>query len=201
MIKICLALFYSSRLAAYKSVHLPDAWYKGEGLECRKAKPSPGGKFNMFNGKVFNSFSGAEDMVSANFYLSFVFTIVSLVTCTSCMLVESLVTSRKNVFLKGRVVQRQLTKSQLSCAHLCARINGCTSFNYNFQSSDIKRLCELLNGSTEALDNSFTERAGWIFGQVVSSQKKSEEQGSAPGKITMNNKKIANILKHLCDDE
>ena len=32
MIKICLALFYSSRLTAYKSVHLPDAWYKGEGL-------------------------------------------------------------------------------------------------------------------------------------------------------------------------
>ena len=160
--------------------------YKGEGLECRKAKPSPGGKFN---GKVFNSFSGAEDMVSAIFYLSFVFTIVSLVTCTSCMLVESLVTSRKNVFLKGRVMQRQLTNSQLSCAHLCARINGCTSFNYNLE-SDIKGLCELLNGSTEAFDHSLTEGAGWIFGQVVSSQKKSEEQKSTQGKSTMNNKKI-----------
>ena len=154
----------------------------------------------MFNGKAFNSFSGAEDMVSANFYLSFVFTIVSLVTCTSCMLVELLVTSRKNVFLKGRVLQRQLTNSQLSCAHLCARINGCTSFNYNLE-SDIKRLCELLNDSTEALDHSFTEGAGWIFGQVVSSQKKSEEQGSAPGKITKNNKKITNILTHLRDDK
>ena len=160
--------------------------YKGEGLECRKAKPSPGGKFN---GKVFNSFSGAEDMVSAIFYLSFVFTIVSLVTCTSCMLVESLVTSRKNVFLKGSVMQRQLTNSQLSCAHLCARINGCTSFNYNLE-SDIKGLCELLNGSTEAFDHSLTEGAGWIFGQVVSSQKKSEEQKSTRGKSTMNNKKI-----------
>ena len=160
--------------------------YKGEGLECRKAKPSPGGKFN---GKVFNSFSGAEDMVSAIFYLSFVFTIVSLVTCTSCMLVESLVTSRKNVFLKGRVMQRQLTNSQLSCAHLCARINGCTSFNYNLE-SDIKGLCELLNGSTEAFDHSLTEGAGWIFGQVVSSQKTSEEQKSTQGKSTMNNKKI-----------
>lgn len=164
----------------------PDAWYKGEGLECRKAKPSPGGKFN---GKVFNSFSGAEDMVSAIFYLSFVFTIVSLVTCTSCVLVESLVTSRKNVFLKGRVMQRQLTNSQLSCAHLCARINGCTSFNYNLE-SNIKGLCELLNGSHEAFDHSLTEGAGWIFGQVVSSQKKSEEQKSTQGKSTMNNKKI-----------
>ena len=144
----------------------------------------------MFNGKVFNSFSGAEDMVSANFYLSFEFTIFSLVTCTSCMLVELLVTSRKNVFLKGRVVQRQLTNSQLSCAHLCARINGCTSFNYNLE-SDIKGLCELLNGSTDqAFDHSLTEGAGWIFGQVVSSQKKSEEQKSTPGKSTMNNKKI-----------
>ena len=94
----------------------PDAWYKREGLECRKAKPSPGGKFN---GKVFNSFSGAEDMVSAIFYLSFVFTIVSLVTCTSCLLVESLVTSRKNVFLKGRVMQRQLTNSRARESHAC----------------------------------------------------------------------------------
>ena len=106
-----------------------------------------------------------------------------------CMLVESLVTSRKNVFLKGRVMQRQLTNSQLSCAHLCARINGCTSFNYNLE-SNIKGLCELLNGSNEAFDHSLTEGAGWIFGQVVSSQKKSEEQKSTRGKSTMNNKKI-----------
>ena len=144
---------------------------------------------SLISGKLFNSISGAEDMVSAIFYLSFVFTIVSLVTCTSCLLVESLVTSRKNVFLKGRVMQRQLTNSQLSCAHLCARINGCTSFNYNLE-SDIKGLCELLNGSTEAFDHSLTEGAGWIFGQVVSSQKKSEEQKSTRGKSTMNNKKI-----------
>ena len=144
---------------------------------------------SLISGKLFNSISGAEAMVSAIFYLSFVFTIVSLVTCTSCMLVESLVTSRKNVFLKGRVMQRQLTNSQLPCAHLCARINGCTSFNYNFE-SDIKGLCELLNGSTEAFDHSLTEGAGWIFGQVVSSQKKSEEQKSTQGKSTMNNKKI-----------
>lgn len=144
---------------------------------------------SLISGKLFNSISGAEAMVSAIFCLSFVFTIVSLVTCTSCMLVESLVTSRKNVFLKGRVMQRQLTNSQLSCAHLCARINGCTSFNYNLE-SDIKGLCELLNGSTEAFDHSLTEGAGWIFGQVVSSQKKSEEQKSTRGKSTMNNKKI-----------
>ena len=144
---------------------------------------------SLISGKLFNSISGAEAMVSAIFYLSFVFTIVSLVTCTSCMLVESLVTSRKNVFLKGRVMQRQLTNSQLSCAHLCARINGCTSFNYNLE-SDIKGLCELLNGFTEAFDHSLTEGAGWIFGQVVSSQKKSEEQKSTRGKSTMNNKKI-----------
>ena len=144
---------------------------------------------SLISGKLFNSISGAEAMVSAIFYLSFVFTIVSLVTCTSCMLVESLVPSRKNVFLKGRVMQRQLTNSQLSCAHLCARINGCTSFNYNLE-SDIKGLCELLNGSTEAFDHSLTEGAGWIFGQVVSSQKKSEEQKSTQGKSTMNNKKI-----------
>ena len=144
---------------------------------------------SLISGKLFNSISGAEAMVSAIFYLSFVFTIFSLVTCTSCMLVESLVTSRKNVFLKGRVMQRQLTNSQLSCAHLCARINGCTSFNYNLE-SDIKGLCELLNGSTEAFDHSLTEGAGWIFGQVVSSQKKSEEQKSTQGKSTMNNKKI-----------
>lgn len=144
---------------------------------------------SLISGKLFNSISGAEAMVSPIFYLSFLFTIVSLVTCTSCMLVESLVTSRKNVFLKGCVMQRQLTNSQLSCAHLCARINGCTSFNYNLE-SEIKGLCELLNGSTEAFDHSLTEGAGWIFGQVVSSQKKSEEQKSTRGKSTMNNKKI-----------
>ena len=144
---------------------------------------------SLISGKLFNSISGAEAMVSPIFYLSFLFTIVSLVTCTSYMLVESLVTSRKNVFLKGCVMQRQLTNSQLSCAHLCARINGCTSFNYNLE-SNIKGLCELLNGSTEAFDHSLTEGAGWIFGQVVSSQKKSEEQKSTRGKSTMNNKKI-----------
>ena len=144
---------------------------------------------SLISGKLFNSISGAEAMVSPIFYLSFLFTIVSLVTCTSYMLVESLVTSRKNVFLKGCVMQRQLTNSQLSCAHLCARINGCTSFNYNLE-SEIKGLCELLNGSTEAFDHSLTEGAGWVFGQVVSSQKKSEEQKSTRGKSTMNNKKI-----------
>ena len=94
------------------------------------------------------------------------------------------------MFLKGRVMQRQLTNNQLSCAHLCARINGCTSFNYNLE-SDIKGLCELFNGSTEAFDHSLTEGTGWIFGQVVSSQKKSEEQKSTPGKSTLNNKKIS----------
>lgn len=161
---------------------------RGRGRDCRKAtKPSPTGKFDGNN-----SFSGAEDMVSVNFYLSSVFAIVSLVTCTSCMLAESVVTSRKDVFLKGPVVQRQLTDSQLSCAHLCARIYGCTSFNYNLElGMHIKGLCELFNVSTEAFDHSITERAGWIFGQVVSFQKKSEEQRTAPGKkITMNNKKI-----------
>ena len=105
-------------------------------------------------------------MNSFHVHLTSVFTIGFLAATTSCMHMDSLVTTRKNVLLKGHVIQRQWTTSQLSCIHLCLRKDRCLSFNYKL-SSYTKGLCELSSGTAERFNGGLLEGAGWIYGQLV----------------------------------
>ena len=98
--------------------------------------------------------------------LTCVFTIGVLVATASCMHMESLVSTKKNLLLKGHVMRRQRTSSQLSCAHLCLRKDGCLSFNYKL-SSNTKGLCELSSGTAGRFDGGLLKGAGWIYGQIV----------------------------------
>ena len=104
-----------------------------------------------------NSFNGT--------HLSSVFVIGFLVVTTSCMHMESLVAIKENLRLKGNVMRRQPTSSQLSCAHLCLRKDGCLSFNYKL-SSNTKGLCELSSGTAGRFDGGLSDGAGWIYGQI-----------------------------------
>lgn len=109
-----------------------------------------------------------------------VFTIIVFVTSASCTFVESLMTTRTNFRLKGHVMERQRITSQFSCAQLCLRKEGCMSFNYKLSSN--KGLCELSSSTARHFDQGLTERAGWMYGQIVRSGKKSVKQSAKPGK-------------------
>ena len=108
-------------------------------------------------------------MSSLHILLICVFTIGFLAATTSCMHMESLVTTRKNVLLKGHVIQRHWTTSQHSCAYLCFRKDGCLSFNYKL-SSYTKGLCELSSGTAERFDDALWQGAGWMYVQLVRSK-------------------------------
>ena len=78
-------------------------------------------------------------------------------------------------------MRRQRTSSQLSCAHLCLRKDGCLSFNYKL-SSNTKGLCELSSGTAGRVDGGVLERAGWMYGQIVRSKTISVIQSAKAGK-------------------
>ena len=108
-------------------------------------------------------------MNSLQIHLASVFTIGFLAATASCIHMDSLVTTRKNVLLKSHVIQRQRTTSQLSCVHLCLQKDGCLSFNYKLSSYTIG-LCELSSGTAEHFNDGLLEGAGWIYGQLVRSK-------------------------------
>ena len=121
-------------------------------------------------------------MNSFHVQLTSVFTIGFLAGTASCMHMDSLVTTRKNVFLKGHVIQRQWTTSQLSCMHLCLRKDRCLSFNYKL-SSYTKGLCELSSGTAGRFNGGLLAGAGWIYGQLVRSKTiQPVEQNAESGK-------------------
>ena len=121
-------------------------------------------------------------MNSLYIHLTSVFTIGFLAITASCMHTESVVSTRKNLFLKGQVMQRQRTTSQLSCAHHCLRRDGCLSYNYKL-SSNTKGLCELSSGTAGRFDGGLSEGGGWIYGQIVRSKPiQAVEQNAKPGK-------------------
>ena len=121
-------------------------------------------------------------MNSLYIHLTSVFTIGFLAVNASCTDMESLVSTRKNFLLKGHVMQRQRTTSQLSCAHLCLRKEGCLSFNYKLL-CNIKGLCELSSGAAGRFDDGLSEGEGWIYGQIVRSKPiQAVEQNNKSGK-------------------
>ena len=121
-------------------------------------------------------------MTSLNLHLACILTVVVLVTSTSCQFVESLVEVKKNFLLKGHVIRSQQTTSQLSCAHLCVRKEGCESFNYKLL-SNTKGVCELSSTIAGRFDGCLTKGAGWVYGQIVRFGNKSFENSAEPGKI------------------
>ena len=121
-------------------------------------------------------------MSSLHVHLTCVFALGFLVTTASCMQMDSLVATKENLILKGHVMRRQRTTSQLSCAHLCVRRDGCLSFNYKL-SSNTKGLCELSSGTAGRFDGGLSEGGGWIYGQIVRSKPiQAVEQNAKPGK-------------------
>ena len=120
-------------------------------------------------------------MSSLLVHLTCVFALGFLVSTASCMQMDSLVATKKNLILKGHVMRRQRATSQLSCAHLCLRRDGCLSFNYKL-SSNTKGLCELSSGTAGRFDGGLLERAGWIYGQIVRSKLIPAQQNVKTGK-------------------
>ena len=114
-------------------------------------------------------------------HLPFALIAISLVsTPTSCKLVESLVSTRENFFLKGHVMLRQQTSNLFSCAHLCSRKEGCRS--YNFKHSRKKGLCELSSETAGYFEDGLTKEAGWLYGQIVPIVKENSRESNNPGK-------------------
>ena len=111
-------------------------------------------------------------------------TVISLVsTPTSCKLAESFVSTRENFFLKGHVIERQVTSNSLSCAHLCSRKEGCRS--YNFKHSRKKGLCELSSETAGYFEDGLTKEAGWLYGQIVPIVKENSRESINPGKTCL----------------
>ena len=125
-----------------------------------------------------------QDMNSLYIHLTWVFTIGFLAVTASCMHMESIVSTRKNLLLKGHVMQRRRTASELSCAHHCLRRDGCLSFNYKLSSNMYtKGLCELSSGTAGRFDGGLSKGAGWIYGQIVRSKPiQAFEQNAKSGK-------------------
>lgn len=114
-------------------------------------------------------------------HLPFALTVILLVsTPTSCRLVESLVSTRENYFLKGHVMQRQQTSNFFSCAHLCLRKEGCRS--YNFKHSKNTGLCELSSETAGYFEDGLTKEAGWLYGRIVPIGKEHSTESNNPGK-------------------
>ena len=104
-------------------------------------------------------------------------------------------TTSKNLFLKGHVIQHQLSTNHLSCAHICIRKEGCVSFNFKL-SSNSKGLCELSSGTAGPIDRGLTKGAGWIYGHIVYFGKKPVEQSDKSGKNARKAKKILILRSH-----
>ena len=120
-------------------------------------------------------------MAILNLHLLIALTVISLVsTPTSCKLVESFVSTRENFFLKGHVIERQVTSNLFSCAHLCSRKEGCHS--YNFKHSRKKGLCELSSETAGYFEDGLTKEAGWLYGQIVPIVQENSRESNNPGK-------------------
>ena len=106
-------------------------------------------------------------MAAVHFHLAFaVIVISSLSTPTSCKLVESIVSTRRNCLLKGHLMERLKITSSLSCAHRCLKKERCRSFNFKLLSKS-QGVCELSSKAAGYFDDSLSEEAGWLYGQIA----------------------------------
>ena len=122
-----------------------------------------------------------SEMAILYLHLPFALTVISLVsTPTSCKLVDSLVSTRENFYLKGHVMHRQQTSNSFSCAHLCSKKEGCRS--YNFKHLRKKGLCELSRETAGFFEDGLTKEAGWLYGQIVPIGKENSRESNNPGK-------------------
>ena len=116
--------------------------------------------------------------------LLYAFTVILLTeTATSSTLVESVLSTREGVLLKGHPIQRQRTSSFLSCAHICLRKEECHSINYK-ASSETEGVCELLKDTGRHLNNSFVKGPGWLHAQIVHSGVSARTGSNIPSETT-----------------
>ncbi|XP_044174150.1 ALK tyrosine kinase receptor-like [Acropora millepora] len=102
-------------------------------------------------------------MISLFISLKHVLSVGFLLSSGSC-LQESLVKVTEHSHRNGNIIQRKQTTSELTCALLCLRKDGCLSFNYK-----AKEQCELLSDTAEQFVDGLSKRAGWIYGEIVTS--------------------------------
>ena len=120
-------------------------------------------------------------MATAHLHLAFAVTVISLLsTPTSCKLVESIVSARRNYLLKGHLIQRLQNTNFLSCAHRCLRKERCRSFNFKLISQS-QGLCELSSKVAGEFDDSLSEEAGWLYGQIPPIEKRFNSESKVAG--------------------
>ena len=102
-------------------------------------------------------------MISLFISLKHVLSVGFLLSSGTC-LQESLVKVTEHSHRNGNIIQRKQTTSELTCALLCLRKDGCLSFNYK-----AKEECELLSDTAEQFVDGLSKRAGWIYGEIVTS--------------------------------
>lgn len=106
-------------------------------------------------------------MAAVHFHLAFAVTVISsLSTPTSCKLMESIVSTRRNYLLKGHIMERLKITNSLSCVHRCLRKERCRSFNLKLLSKS-QGVCELSSKAAGYFDDSLSEEAGWLYGQIA----------------------------------
>lgn len=110
-------------------------------------------------------------MISLFIYLKQVLSVSFLLSYGSC-LQESLVKVRECSHRNGNIIQRKQATSELTCALLCLRKDGCLSFNYK-----AKEQCELLSDTAEQFVGGLSNSAGWIYGEIVTSVQRNDKNG------------------------
>ena len=120
-------------------------------------------------------------MAAVQFHLAFAVAVISsLSTPASCELVESIVSTRRNYLLKSHLMERLQITSSLSCAHRCLSKERCRSFNFKLLSKS-QGVCELSSKAAGYFDDSLSEEAGWLYGQIARIEKKFISENDVAG--------------------
>ena len=108
-------------------------------------------------------------MAAVHFHLAFaVAVIASLSTSTSCELVESIVSTRRNYLLKSHLMERLQITNSLSCTHRCLSKAVISFLKMIFKLlSKSQGVCELSSKAAGYFDDSLSEEAGWLYGQIA----------------------------------
>ena len=143
--------------------------------------------------------SGIKDMITSQNHLLYAFTVILLMaSSTSSKLVESFLTIREGVLLKGHPMHWQRTTSFFSCAHLCLRKEGCRYINYK-ASTETEGVCELLKDTSRDHNNGYIDGPGWFHGQIVHSRVSARTGSNTPGETNADCLLISIVLQSLVE--
>ena len=77
-------------------------------------------------------------------------------------------------------MERLKITSSLSCAHRCLKKERCRSFNFKLLSKS-QGVCELSSKAAGYFDDSLSEEAGWLYGQIARIEKKFISENDVAG--------------------